>query len=761
MRPRNPSASGARAIASVVSLASLLSLAGAACREERLGAAIASGPSAQSERSGPSAKSGTGAQSGTNGLDPTSGASAAPPNASAPIPVASPPDAGPVATGNVDLRAAAEGLDAVRRLQRAADPATRKKEYLALRRAVSAGAAIWQARAAAGATALLGPRRPTGDDAGGSLALLDGAMTANDAAAIASHAAQVEKALLLLDTEVRRAPTSRRALATALSAAAYDLGALALESTPGAPDGADAVLADLQGMLDGVEAGAAALARTAEPPGKPGKTETDDALARALRITANLRARFDAASGHAAPSGPQALTPNGSQASVPNAPQAPGAEAPRPAPHGRGLSDQGAIAPASGHPDAPRAPAANARQARGAPTPGAPQSARRGLSDRGAIAVASGHLGVALRKLAVKAGVAVKPPYAAAHAPGDDEHPVSALTLPAPRLPGGRKDPETIARLAELGRKLFLDPTLSRDRSRSCATCHQPEAAFADALVAPDPLPPETTKLRHTPSLLYMSLNAAQMWDGRILTPEAQALTVIHAPAEMGLAKGTLVSVLRAVDDYRRAFEALPGGLTEENVALAIATYEATRLSPGDAPIDRFARGDAAALSPDERAGLDVFAGPGRCARCHVPPSFAGSRPTDFAVPVFAALGLTTGPDERELDPDRGRAGTTGRPLDERAFKTPTVRNLIRTPPYFHNGRFLSLESVFDFYNRGGGRGHGLDVPNQDPDIRPLRLSPEQKRVLLVFLRTALLDATDPHELIAPIPTFAPPPSGG
>jgi cytochrome c peroxidase len=122
-----------------------------------------------------------------------------------------------------------------------------------------------------------------------------------------------------------------------------------------------------------------------------------------------------------------------------------------------------------------------------------------------------------------------------------------------------------------------------------------------------------------------------------------------------------------------------------------------------------------------------------------VPPVFSGSRPPDFTAPVFAVLGVPSAPSgaaATSLDADRGRGAGD--------FRVPTVRNVARTAPYFHNGRYATLDQVVDFYDRGGGKGIGVDVPNQDPEIRPLHLSAEEKRVLLAFLRQAVTDARGP-----------------
>lgn len=379
------------------------------------------------------------------------------------------------------------------------------------------------------------------------------------------------------------------------------------------------------------------------------------------------------------------------------------------------------------------------------------------LLDRASFVLGTARLGVAVRRLAGAIGASPKLPYPARVPVADNtaSEPISVLTVPAPRLPApGRDAPD----LADLGRRLFHDKRLSRGDVRSCATCHDPARGFADGLSTPPSLDPAVT-LRHTPTLLYAPLHAAQMWDGRTLTPEEQALNVIHARAEMGLTAKELVEKLGALPEYSGSINPDPGGDGASLVARALVAFESERLVPADAPIDRFARGEEAALSRDERAGLDVFAGAGRCTRCHIPPLFGGSRPRDFAVPVFAVLGVPADAKGKALDADRGRGAVTGRPADERSFKTPTARDAARTAPYFHHGRFATLEEVVDFYNRGGGRGLGLTVDNQDPDVRPLKLTPEQVRVLLVFMKTGLLDASlslKPSARVAPASSGAP-----
>ena len=316
------------------------------------------------------------------------------------------------------------------------------------------------------------------------------------------------------------------------------------------------------------------------------------------------------------------------------------------------------------------------------------------------------------------------------------EEPIGVLTLPILRRAAPRpteRQPATATQasstnedeLARVGERLFSDKALSPSGTRSCATCHLPAKGYADGKPRPPSLDPATPRLRHTPTLLYATYHAAQFWDGRALTSEKQALLVMHSRAEMGGTEGVFPR---------------PGAATVEEAARALVAFQSRRLAPGSSPLDRFAAGDESALTAEDRAGFDVFAGKGRCARCHVPPSFGGSHPPDFATAVYAALGVPVAPAGKSLDPDEGRGAVTRQPLDRHAFKTPTVRDVAKTAPYFHNGAFPTLESVVDFYDKGGGRGLGLDVPHQDPDVRPLRLTPAERQALLRFLRVALTD---------------------
>ncbi len=353
------------------------------------------------------------------------------------------------------------------------------------------------------------------------------------------------------------------------------------------------------------------------------------------------------------------------------------------------------------------------------------------LRDRAAIVVRTGLLGASLRP-ALWPSAATWKPYSAL-VRGDSsalDEAVTVLTVPALSRAAGRgappRDEAEEERLAALGERLFFDRALSAGGARSCATCHVPEKAYSDGKVRPESLLPDAPILRNTPTLLYAPLHAAQFWDGRALTSERQAVLVMHSKAEMGVPDSAFPR---------------PGVASEKEAAAALAAFQARRLTPASSPLDRFSRGDEGALSAEDRAGFDVFAGKGRCARCHVPPLFGGSHPPDFATAVYSVLGVPETAAGKKVDPDRGRAAVTRREIDAGAFKTPTVRNAGQTAPYFHNGAFATLEAVIDFYDKGGGKGLGLAIENQDPDVVPLKLTEREKRDLLRFLRVGLADA--------------------
>jgi cytochrome c peroxidase len=161
-------------------------------------------------------------------------------------------------------------------------------------------------------------------------------------------------------------------------------------------------------------------------------------------------------------------------------------------------------------------------------------------------------------------------------------------------------------------------------------------------------------------------------------------------------------------------------GLDEKTISQALASYVRSILS-GAAPYDRFVSGDRKALSAEQQRGMQLFRGKGNCTACHVGPTFSDERLHNTSV-AWQPPGVPA---------DLGRFLITNKPEDRGTFKTPTLREVSRTAPYMHDGSLPTLDAVVNFYSDGGRKN-----PNQDPEIRPLRLTPAEKRDLVSFLRS-------------------------
>jgi len=250
---------------------------------------------------------------------------------------------------------------------------------------------------------------------------------------------------------------------------------------------------------------------------------------------------------------------------------------------------------------------------------------------------------------------------------------------------------ETIA----MGRRLFFDRRLSRDESISCATCHDPEHAFADGRALAVGIDGRFGR-RNAPSLVNRGYGRLFFWDGRSRQLEEQVLKPIEDPNEM---------------DLPSADAAARVGVSEDTLSRALASYVRTILS-GDSRFDRYVAGDQTALSMEQRAGLDLFRGRARCVTCHIGPNFTDEKLHNTGV---AWQG------DHLSDEGAGRG----------EFKTPTLREVVATAPYMHDGSLATIDDVIDFYD-GGGRQN----PTLDSEIRPLHLKVEERRALASFLQS-------------------------
>jgi cytochrome c peroxidase len=295
--------------------------------------------------------------------------------------------------------------------------------------------------------------------------------------------------------------------------------------------------------------------------------------------------------------------------------------------------------------------------------------------------------------------------------------------------------------LVALGKRLFSEQMLSGNNDRSCATCHSPVAYFSDRLRRNKNREGTGDLQRNTPTLLYAGYQFNQFWDGRVVSLPEQAITVLNDTLEM---KGpeTVTEKISRDTAYQNLFRKIwhtEPAITEEHVATALAAYVHT-LAPFRSPFDRYVAGDQSALSDSQKRGFNVFMGKALCGTCHFAPLFNGLLPPLYNITEFEILGTPATDDllHPRADADTGQARLMSF-LPHGAFKTPTVRNAAMTAPYMHNGAFTKLETVIDFYDKGGGQGLGLDTPGQTLSPQPLDLDSSEKADLKAFIE-ALTD---------------------
>ncbi|MEB3196347.1 MAG: cytochrome c peroxidase [Candidatus Sericytochromatia bacterium] len=285
-----------------------------------------------------------------------------------------------------------------------------------------------------------------------------------------------------------------------------------------------------------------------------------------------------------------------------------------------------------------------------------------------------------------------------------------------PDVPAPADNPLTQAKV-ELGFRLWFEPRLSGNDRMSCATCHHHTTGYSNGERHAAGIRGQRGN-RNVPTILAAAGSQEQFWDGRADSLEAQALGPIENPIEMD---ARLPDVLRKLSEHRyypqKFQEAFGSGVTAEGLAKAIASFErALRTKPS--AYERYLAGDSGALTPQQVQGLRLFQSERtRCHTCHSGPDLTDRRYHNTGIPLDPQA------------PDLGRYLVTGRPVDQAAFKTPTLRNVARSAPYMHDGSLPTLAAVVEHYDRGGS-AH----PQRDPLLAPLGLSPEEKAALVSFL---------------------------
>ena len=289
--------------------------------------------------------------------------------------------------------------------------------------------------------------------------------------------------------------------------------------------------------------------------------------------------------------------------------------------------------------------------------------------------------------------------------------------LGLPPLSWPRDNPYSAAKV-ELGRYLYFDSRLSADETVSCASCHEPQLAFTDGTPVSTGIKAQKGG-RSAPTVINRAYSLAQFWDGRAGTLEEQAKGPIANPIEMGMTHDAAVERLKGIAGYRTLFAKAFGtdGIDIDRAAKAIACFERTVLS-GNAPYDRYKRGDQNAMTAGQVRGMNVFFEKAKCDQCH--------EGANFTLNAYSNLGVGTDKPE----PDVGRYAVTHDPRDWGTFKTPTLREIEHTAPYMHDGSLKTLEEVVDFYNKGG-------IPNKnlDANMKMLHLSEADRKDLVEFLK--------------------------
>jgi len=280
-----------------------------------------------------------------------------------------------------------------------------------------------------------------------------------------------------------------------------------------------------------------------------------------------------------------------------------------------------------------------------------------------------------------------------------------------------------------LGRMLFYDPILSGNNQVSCASCHQPDKAFADGKALSTAGVSGRPLQRNTPALINLAWMEGLFWDGGAKNLESLVFGPLTHPDEMGQNLKELTSELQRHATYPRLFRQAFGSdsITSANIARALAQFQRTLIS-ANSRYDKHVRGESGEkLTLSELQGMALFRR--HCAACHATDSFTDQAYHNNGLDsVFstAAEGLAYG---------RGRI--TRRQQDVGKYKTPTLRNVALTAPYMHDGRFATLDQVLEHYRSGVMKSATLDAALKQADGQPgIPISSAEKEKIILFLNT-------------------------
>lgn len=293
----------------------------------------------------------------------------------------------------------------------------------------------------------------------------------------------------------------------------------------------------------------------------------------------------------------------------------------------------------------------------------------------------------------------------------------------------------------QLGKMLFFDPILSGDSTLACAGCHFQSFGFTDMGKKVSTGIDGISGSRNAMPLFNLGFMSSFFWDGRAATLEELVLIPVEDPIEMHEEWPNNITKIKRHALYPELFYNAFGttDINKEHAAKAISQFLRTIIS-GNSPYDKQKNtpGGYTGWTDEMEYGRELFfgepnAGGADCFHCHVDVLFQNVNQFD----QFRNNGLVDAQNENDFS-DKGRGGVTGKPSDNGKMKVPSLRNLLYTAPYMHDGRFATLEEVIEFYDHGVH----LNAANLDPlMLKPgkedgLNLSDEDKKNLLEFLKS-------------------------
>lgn len=272
------------------------------------------------------------------------------------------------------------------------------------------------------------------------------------------------------------------------------------------------------------------------------------------------------------------------------------------------------------------------------------------------------------------------------------------------------KQKDSLKNIIELGKALFFDSRLSSSGKLSCASCHQPEKNWTDGKQKSEGHE-GTLTARNAPTIQNAWFYKKLFWDGRARDLQDQSFAPIVSESEMHSEMHDLVMKLRGITGYRDLFKKAYGSdhIDPDLLTGAIATFEKT-ITSSKSRFDAFLEGNKKALSKSELRGLHLFRTKARCMNCHYGPMFTDNQ--------FHNTGLTDG--------DDGLYKVSHKEEDKGKFKTPSLRDVMRTGPWMHDGSMNSVPVIINLYTKGPAGADRL--------LQPLLLSAKERKDLQAFL---------------------------